>query len=132
MVALIVSVTVGQDCPRGEIRARTTLSNLNAMPRLADLFIRFGIAPTYFINYAVASRSEGAWFGEQSQQNRCEIGAFFEPRLRDRFGVNESEHVLLDSLNAVGFSHESIDIVVLSHLHFDIVHLTWKVNFHCL
>jgi glyoxylase-like metal-dependent hydrolase (beta-lactamase superfamily II) len=47
------------------------------------------------------------------------IGAFFEPKLRERFGVVESEHVLLDSLAKAGFSHEDIDVVVLSHLHFD-------------
>jgi len=47
------------------------------------------------------------------------IGAFFEPRLRERFGVQEDRHVLLDSLRAVGFEHTDIDVVVLSHLHFD-------------
>jgi len=47
------------------------------------------------------------------------IGAFFEPKLRERFGVVESRHVLLDSLAQAGFSHEDIDAVVLSHLHFD-------------
>lgn len=47
------------------------------------------------------------------------IGAFFEPKLRDRFGVQESEHVLLKSLSKVGLKPEDIDIIVLSHLHFD-------------
>jgi len=47
------------------------------------------------------------------------IGAFFEPKLRERYGVVEDRHVLLDSLAAAGFSHEDIDVVVLSHLHFD-------------
>lgn len=47
------------------------------------------------------------------------IGAFFEPRLRSRYGVSESEHVLLRSLTERGTSHEEIDVVVLSHLHFD-------------
>jgi glyoxylase-like metal-dependent hydrolase (beta-lactamase superfamily II) len=47
------------------------------------------------------------------------IGAFFEPKLRERFGVVEDRHVLLDSLRAAGFSHEDIDAVVVSHLHFD-------------
>jgi glyoxylase-like metal-dependent hydrolase (beta-lactamase superfamily II) len=47
------------------------------------------------------------------------IGAFFEPKLRERYGVVESRHVLLDSLQAAGFSHEDVDAVVLSHLHFD-------------
>lgn len=47
------------------------------------------------------------------------IGAFFEPKLRERFGVVEDRHVLLESLAEAGFSHEDIDVVVLSHLHFD-------------
>ncbi len=47
------------------------------------------------------------------------IGAFFEPDLRQRYGVVEDRHVLLDSLAEAGFSHEQIDVVVLSHLHFD-------------
>ena len=47
------------------------------------------------------------------------IGAFFEPKLRERYGVVEDNHVLLDSLRAAGFGHEDIDAVVLSHLHFD-------------
>ncbi|MEO6517663.1 MAG: MBL fold metallo-hydrolase [Pseudoxanthomonas sp.] len=47
------------------------------------------------------------------------IGAFFEPKLRERYGVQESQHVLLDSLRHAGFEHADIDVVVLSHLHFD-------------
>jgi glyoxylase-like metal-dependent hydrolase (beta-lactamase superfamily II) len=47
------------------------------------------------------------------------IGAFFEPKLRARYGVHEPEHVLLRSLAARNLSHEDIDVVVLSHLHFD-------------
>ncbi|GAB4215258.1 MAG: MBL fold metallo-hydrolase [Sandaracinaceae bacterium] len=47
------------------------------------------------------------------------IGAFFPPKLRDRFGVMESEHVLLASLAALGLSDADVDVVVLSHLHFD-------------
>jgi len=47
------------------------------------------------------------------------IGAFFEPKLRERYGVQEANHVLLDSLRDAGFAHEDIDVVVLSHLHFD-------------
>ena len=47
------------------------------------------------------------------------IGAFFEPKLRERYGVVEDRHVLLESLAAAGFAHEDIDAVVISHLHFD-------------
>ncbi len=47
------------------------------------------------------------------------IGAFFEPKLRERFGVVEDRHVLLESLAQAGFTPADIDVVVLSHLHFD-------------
>ena len=47
------------------------------------------------------------------------IGAFFEPKLRERYGVVEERHVLLDSLAEAGFAPEDIDVIVLSHLHFD-------------
>jgi len=46
-------------------------------------------------------------------------GAFFSPKLRDRYGVVESEHVLLRSLAKIGLSDSDIDFVILSHLHFD-------------
>jgi glyoxylase-like metal-dependent hydrolase (beta-lactamase superfamily II) len=51
----------------------------------------------------------------------CEagIGAFFTPQLRQRYGVVEERHVLLESLSALGVSPSDIDVIVLSHLHFD-------------
>ncbi|MCP4138203.1 MAG: MBL fold metallo-hydrolase [bacterium] len=47
------------------------------------------------------------------------IGLFMEPNLRDRYGVVEDRHVLLDSLAEHGLSHEDITTVIISHLHFD-------------
>lgn len=47
------------------------------------------------------------------------IGAFFSPEMKERFGVQESHHVLLDSLAKHGLTDSDIDIVVLTHLHFD-------------
>lgn len=47
------------------------------------------------------------------------IGVFFEPKLRERFGVVEDRHVLLDNLAAHGVAPGDVDAVVLSHLHFD-------------
>ncbi|MCA9593790.1 MAG: MBL fold metallo-hydrolase [Myxococcales bacterium] len=47
------------------------------------------------------------------------IGAFFEPKLRERYGVVEERHVLLENLSALGVEHTDVDVVVLSHLHFD-------------
>lgn len=51
----------------------------------------------------------------------CEagIGAFFPPELRRRFGVQEERHVLLEQLAAIGIEPDAVDVVVLSHLHFD-------------
>ena len=44
---------------------------------------------------------------------------FFSPKLKLRYGVFPDTHVLLEALGALGISHEAIDIIVLSHLHFD-------------
>lgn len=47
------------------------------------------------------------------------IGAFFNPLLKKRYGVVETEHCLLNNLKKVGLTDADIDIVILSHLHFD-------------
>jgi glyoxylase-like metal-dependent hydrolase (beta-lactamase superfamily II) len=47
------------------------------------------------------------------------VGAFFDPKLKKRYGVFQDRHVLLDSLAELGLRHEDIDYVVFSHLHFD-------------
>lgn len=48
------------------------------------------------------------------------IGAFFEPKLAERFGVQNPEtHVLIENLKKINISPTDIDFVVLSHLHFD-------------
>jgi glyoxylase-like metal-dependent hydrolase (beta-lactamase superfamily II) len=51
----------------------------------------------------------------------CEagVGAFFPPALAARYGVEERRHVLLDNLAALGLTPSDIDLIVLSHLHFD-------------
>ena len=57
--------------------------------------------------------------GERRVLIETGIGSFFEPSLRDRYGVQEERHVLLDSLAALGVEPQAIDWVILSHLHFD-------------
>lgn len=47
------------------------------------------------------------------------IGAFFEPKLKERYGIESSEHLLLSNLEKKGIAEEDIDVVILSHLHFD-------------
>jgi len=58
---------------------------------------------------------------EDGRNVLCEtgIGAFFEPKLRQRFGVQEDRHVLVESLEKLGVAPEDVHVVVLSHLHFD-------------
>jgi glyoxylase-like metal-dependent hydrolase (beta-lactamase superfamily II) len=47
------------------------------------------------------------------------IGAFFAPDMRERFGVEEDRNLLFESLAQCGLAEDDIDVVVLSHLHFD-------------
>lgn len=48
------------------------------------------------------------------------IGAFFQPDLANRYGVQSPEkHLLLENLALAGFSEHDIKFVILSHLHFD-------------
>jgi len=46
-------------------------------------------------------------------------GAYLSPDMKKRFQIVENHHVLLESLNKKGLSHEDITHVILSHLHFD-------------
>jgi glyoxylase-like metal-dependent hydrolase (beta-lactamase superfamily II) len=47
------------------------------------------------------------------------IGAYMEPRYRDRYGVDEPEHMLLKSLAEKGISPADVTRIFISHLHFD-------------
>jgi len=47
------------------------------------------------------------------------VGNFFEPKLKQRYGIEGSSHQLILNLDKIGLTHRDIDYVVLSHLHFD-------------
>ncbi|MFK7874117.1 MAG: MBL fold metallo-hydrolase [Oligoflexales bacterium] len=47
------------------------------------------------------------------------IGAFFEPRLAKRYGVQSKNHELLKSLKRVNIDPNEITDIILSHMHFD-------------
>lgn len=58
----------------------------------------------------------------QNHKILCEagVGNFFEPKLAERFGIeNPEKHILKESLKIHGISENSITHVILSHLHFD-------------
>jgi glyoxylase-like metal-dependent hydrolase (beta-lactamase superfamily II) len=67
----------------------------------------------------LACRSLLVLDGERRILLEAGIGSFFQPKLRERFGVQENRHVLLDNLARTGLTDSDIDVVVLSHLHFD-------------
>ncbi len=46
-------------------------------------------------------------------------GVYFEAKLKERYGIIESENVLLANLEKAGCKETDIDAIVLSHLHFD-------------
>src|SRR5687768_4385626 len=77
------------------------------------------IAPDDLNRIPLACRCLVVRDGERVVLFEAGIGAFFEPALRERFGVLEDHHVLLASLEALAIAPEQIDVVVLSHLHFD-------------
>ena len=47
------------------------------------------------------------------------IGSYMPPKLKQRFGVESDRHDLLDHLSQIGVEPDDIDVVILSHLHFD-------------
>ena len=47
------------------------------------------------------------------------LGAYMEPKFRDRYGVDEPEHILIKSLAEKGISPADVTRIFLSHLHFD-------------
>ena len=78
------------------------------------------IAPDHIGRIALACRCLLLIF--EGVKVLCEtgIGAFFEPKMADRYGVqNARRHMLLENLIAAGHPADTIDYVILSHLHFD-------------
>ncbi len=77
------------------------------------------IAPDAMNRIPLACRCLVVRDGDRTILIETGIGAFFDSKLRERYGVVESNHVLLESLAAVGIQPDDVDVIVLSHLHFD-------------
>ena len=78
------------------------------------------IAPDHLGRIPLACRS--LLIENHSIKILCEtgIGAFFEPKLADRYGVQSPDrHLLLENLARLKVKPDEIDFVILSHLHFD-------------
>lgn len=78
------------------------------------------IAPDQLGRIPLACRSLLIEFGDIKILCETGIGAFFEPKMSERFGVQKpTEHLLLQNLNHLGIQPSEIDFIILSHLHFD-------------
>lgn len=78
------------------------------------------IAPDARGRIPLACRSMLVELGDKKILCETGIGAFFEPKLAERFGVEQpSRHLLLENLSKLGIKPEDIDEIILSHLHFD-------------
>ncbi len=75
---IIVSIDVEEDMPNWQIEDETTVRNLQGIPRLQELFDKYGIRPTYLLNYPYATNKEAIDYFK-SIQDRCEIGAHMHP-----------------------------------------------------
>lgn len=95
MVSLVVSVTVNSDMPRGEVQARTSLRNLEGVPRLHRMCERFGVPPTYLLTFPVANRPGDAPLDEILTSGRCEVGASLQPWTTPPFDAHEDRLVAL-------------------------------------
>ena len=47
------------------------------------------------------------------------VGAFFSPEMKERYGIQEERDVLLEQLAVQGICPTDIDVIILSHVHFD-------------
>ena len=77
------------------------------------------ITPDKLNRIRLASRSLLVSTGNHKVLFETGVGAYMEPRLRERYGVEETGHLLLKSLEEIGISHEDVTEIILSHLHFD-------------
>ena len=61
-------------------RESTSVSSMNYIDRVQDIFDDYGIRPCYVIDYPIASQEQGyQGLASFHKENRCEIGAHLHP-----------------------------------------------------
>ncbi|MFH1463046.1 MAG: MBL fold metallo-hydrolase [Pseudomonadota bacterium] len=77
------------------------------------------IAPDEKNRIDLATRALLVHEGERLVLLEAGVGAFMSPTLRERYGVQGETNRLLSGLDRHGLTDADINVVVLSHLHFD-------------
>ena len=90
MTAFLVSVEVSPDRPGGEIPARVSLRNLEALPRLQMLSERYGICPLYLMSYSALRNPKRSWFQSVRQSKRAELGLYYQSWATPPFEASEN------------------------------------------
>lgn len=67
----------------------------------------------------LTTRALLALTGEEVILFETGIGAYLEPKLRERFGVYEPEHMLLETLAQHGVAPADVTRIFFTHMHFD-------------
>jgi hypothetical protein len=77
---LLFTIDVEEDMPGWEITDPISVSNVAALPRLAELCDSLGVRPTYLCTYPVANTSESAaTLRRLFARGDCEIGSHLHP-----------------------------------------------------
>lgn len=93
MVALLFTIAVGPDRPRGEVSARVSLRGAAEAPALGRLCERFAVRPTWLLTWPVANRPEGRYFAEAWERGAAEVGICLEPWNTPPYEANEDRLV---------------------------------------
>src|SRR5262245_24988092 len=77
---LLFTIDVEEDMPGWEITDPISVSNVAALPRLAELCRALGVQPTYLVTYPVAATPESAAILRLLHaRGDCEIGTHLHP-----------------------------------------------------
>ena len=77
---LTITVDTEEDNWGEFVRPSYTVENLRRLPRLQELFARYGVRPTYLVSYPVATSVDGVdILGRYREEGACEIGTHPHP-----------------------------------------------------
>lgn len=71
----IVSIDTEEDMPNWRPEPETSVKNIDALPKLQQLFDKYGVRPSYLVNYPVLTDANACGVLKKiHEQHNCEIG----------------------------------------------------------